>query len=134
MSSHHTPKNSSRRPAGLLSRQPQRTLGAVLLLGSAAFAPAQTTATSADRLARPETTITLSPFEVREDSDNGYTATSALSGGRTDTPLKLTSAAISVMTSQFLQDIASTDLQTAMTWSTNFVPQLDLSHQVGEGH
>jgi outer membrane receptor for ferric coprogen and ferric-rhodotorulic acid len=81
-----------------------------------------------------ESAITLSPFEVREDSDNGYTATSALSGGRTDTPLKLTAASISVMTSQFLSDVAATDLQTAMLWSTNFVPQLDLNQQAGSGH
>ena len=84
--------------------------------------------------AAKDSAISLSPFEVRENSDNGYTATSALSGGRTDTPLKLTAAAISVMTSQFLADVAATDLQTAMEWSTNYVPQLDLNQQAGSGH
>src|SRR5688572_15338734 len=92
--------------------------------------PAAGTAGSGAR----ESAIILSPFEVRDDSDVGYTATSALSGGRTDTPLKLTAASISVMTSQFLADIAATDLQTAMEWSTNYVPQLDLNQQAGSGH
>jgi outer membrane receptor protein involved in Fe transport len=98
-----------------------------------AVAAAPLPAQAAESVAK-DSAITLSPFEVREDSDNGYTATSALSGGRTDTPLKLTAAAISVMTSQFLADIAATDLQTAMEWSNNYVPQLDLNHQAGSGH
>lgn len=78
-------------------------------------------------------TIQLSPFEVRTDGDVGYTATSALAGGRTDTPLKLTSAAISVMTSQFLEDIGSTNFRTAGEWALNWVPQLDVNTGVAGG-
>lgn len=93
---------------------------------------------AADNIAK-DSAITLSPFEVRADSDNGYTATSALSGGRTDTPLKLTAAAVSVMTGQFLQDIAATDYQSMLQWATNVVPDNtittgnELSHTVGGG-
>lgn len=77
--------------------------------------------------ARPGTmaegeTIQLSPFEVRTDGDVGYTAASALAGGRTDAPLKLTSAAISVMTSQFLEDIGATNFRSAGEWALNWVP------------
>jgi outer membrane receptor for ferric coprogen and ferric-rhodotorulic acid len=110
-----------------------RTFFTAWLLGGALTLSAQTAPATTDRSAA-SATVTLSPFEVREDSENGYTATSALSGGRTDTPLKLTAASISVMTSQFLTDVAATDLQTAMLWSTNFVPQLDLNQQAGSGH
>lgn len=80
-----------------------------------------------------DTTIMLSPFEVRTDGDVGYTAASALAGGRTDTPLKLTPAAISVMTSQFLEDIGSTNFRTAGEWSLNWVPQLDVNTAVAGG-
>ncbi|MBI5692627.1 MAG: hypothetical protein HZC55_21310 [Verrucomicrobia bacterium] len=75
----------------------------------------------------------LSPFEVRTDGDVGYTAASALAGGRTDAPLKLTSAAISVMTSQFLDDIGSTNFRTAGEWSLNWVPQPDVNTGVAGG-
>jgi outer membrane receptor protein involved in Fe transport len=78
-------------------------------------------------------TILLSPFEVRTDGDVGYTAASALAGGRTDTPLKLTSAAISVMTSQFLEDIGSTNFRSAGEWALNWVPQLDVNTSVAGG-
>ena len=66
--------------------------------------------------------ILLSPFEVRTEGDVGYTAASALAGGRTDAPLKLTSAAISVMTSQFLEDIGATNFRSAGEWALNWVP------------
>ena len=65
------------------------------------------------------------------------TATSALSGGRTDTPLKLTAAAISVMTSQFMEDVAATEFQSMVLWGTNVVMAntvtegSELTHQVG---
>ena len=77
--------------------------------------------------------VLLSPFEVRTDGDAGYIAASALAGGRTDTPLKLTSAAISVMTGQFLEDIGSTNFRTAGEWSLNNVPQLDVNTGVAGG-
>src|SRR5688572_27312173 len=111
------------------------TFAAAALLGSGlVWAQATTPTTTPAADTRGSDALVLSPFEVRGDSEVGYTATSALSGGRTDTPLKLTAASISVMTSQFLADIAATDLQTAMEWSTNFVPQLDLNQQAGSGH
>src|SRR5688500_15410486 len=109
---------------------------ALLLIGAGSLAHAQTVPTPSanDRLATAkESTITLSPFEVRDDSDNGYTATSALSGGRTDTPLKLTAAAVSVMTSQFLQDVAATDFTTMLQWAMNVVPDNDNTMLVGGG-
>jgi len=75
--------------------------------------PAQTVPNRAAPAVADEEPILLSPFEVRTEGDVGYTAASALAGGRTDAPLKLTSAAISVMTSQFLEDIGATDFRSA---------------------
>ncbi|WP_414661912.1 TonB-dependent siderophore receptor [Horticoccus sp. 23ND18S-11] len=110
-----------------------RALTTALLFGVTALSaqtPAKQAATAAPL---PDETIMLSPYEVNTAGDVGYTAASALAGGRTDTPLKLTSAAISVMTSQFLDDIGSTNFRTAGEWSLNWVPQLDVNTGVAGG-
>ena len=62
-------------------------------------------------------TILLTPFQVSTDKDNGYAAGNTLSGGRADTPLKITSASISVMTREFLDDFAITDMNEAAAWT-----------------
>ena len=80
-----------------------------------------------------DSAVILSPFEVRTDSDYGYTAANSLAGGRTDAPLKLTSAAVSVMTEQFLEDIGSTNFRTAGEWALNWVPQVDVNTGVAGG-
>ncbi|MES2697056.1 MAG: TonB-dependent receptor [Verrucomicrobiota bacterium] len=103
----------------------------VLLTLSALSLRAQTTATPVSSV--EVDTVMLSPFEVRTDGDVGYTAASALAGGRTDTPLKLTSAAISVMTSQFLEDIGSTNFRSAGEWALNWVPFPESNTGVGGG-
>jgi hypothetical protein len=45
--------------------------------------------------------IVLTPFEVNTSQDRGYAAGNTLSGGRTNTPLSITPASISVMTKEF---------------------------------
>ena len=110
------------------------TVAAVAAWLAVVLAPAHAADTAANRAASTaddRATILLSPFEVKEDTDNGYTAVSALSGGRTDTPLKLTPAAVSVMTKQFLDDIAATDFISASEWATNVTPLVDQDHFVG---
>lgn len=104
------------------------------LLGGAAPAFGQAASTTAAAAAATkEEAVLLSPFEVRTDNDNGYTAASSLAGGRTDSPLKLTSASISVMTSQFLDDIGSTNFRSAGEWALNWVPQIDVNTATAGG-
>jgi outer membrane receptor protein involved in Fe transport len=67
--------------------------------------------------------VILSPFEVRVDKDVGYTAASSLAGGRTDMPLKDTPAAISVMTREFIDDLAGTSFHDLAEWSVNSIPE-----------
>ncbi len=64
-------------------------------------------------------TVVLTPFQVSTDKDNGYAAGNTLSGGRADTPLKITAASISVMTREFLDDFAITDMNEAAAWTLN---------------
>jgi outer membrane receptor protein involved in Fe transport len=85
--------------------------------GIAQTAPAARTAPAVD-----QNTITLSAFEVSSDRDVGYTASSALAGGRIDSLLKETPSAITVLTAEFLEDIASTSIGTAAEWAPNSIP------------
>ncbi len=66
--------------------------------------------------------ITLAAFEVSTDRDVGYTASSALAGGRVDTLLKETPSAISVLTAEFLADVAATSFGDAAMWAPNSIP------------
>lgn len=112
---------------------PLRRLLVGCLLTSTSVVLAQTTPSQPQTAEKESDTVMLSPFEVRTDGDVGYTAASALAGGRTDTPLKLTSASISVMTSQFLEDIGSTNFRSAGEWALNWAPQLDQNTSYASG-
>jgi len=105
-----------------------RVLG-LLLLGSASSVYSQTTTPASTTApaplkaeSDPDETVLLSPFEVRTDRDNGYYAPDTLSGGRTNTALKDTPAAITVMNRQFMDDLAITDIYQAEIWSVNAFP------------
>ena len=58
-------------------------------------------------------TIELSPFVVQSSRDTGYVATDTVAGSRLNTALVDTSAAIDIMTLEFLEDIAATTLEEA---------------------
>lgn len=57
-----------------------------------------------------ESVLTLSPFEVRPEEDNGYQATSTLMGTRLRSELKDLPASISVVTKDYMRDINAKDL------------------------
>lgn len=69
--------------------------------------------------ANKEETLVLSPFVVTADEDVGYTANSTLAGTRVRTELKDVASAISVVTSQFLQDTGSKNQQDLLVYTTN---------------
>jgi iron complex outermembrane receptor protein len=66
-----------------------------------------------------EETIVLSPFVVESSEDQGWRATNTLAGTRLRTSLNDLAQPISVMTSEFLQNIGATDMQQALLYSTN---------------
>ena len=61
----------------------------------------------------------LSPFTVDETETQGYLATSTLAGTRIKTDLKDLGSAISVVTSEFMDDISATDAQTLLSYTSN---------------
>ncbi|MDQ8198741.1 TonB-dependent receptor plug domain-containing protein [Pelagicoccus enzymogenes] len=66
-----------------------------------------------------EDVFELSPFEVTGEDNQGYRATSSLAGSRLKTQLKDVASAISVVTEEFLDDTASTDLKDILVYTTN---------------
>lgn len=67
----------------------------------------------------PDETVTLTPFVVAEAEDHGYAATSTLAGTRLRTDLRDVGAAISVVTSRFMTDTASTNIRDLLVYTTN---------------
>lgn len=80
---------------------------------------AQTAATEPARSGREEERVTLTPFEVRDDKDTGFAASSSLAGGRISTALKDTPVAFSVITAEFLDAFNITNIAEAAQWSVN---------------
>jgi len=66
-----------------------------------------------------ESVIELSPFVTTASTAKGYVATSSFAGSRVNTPLKDIAAQIDVMTVEFLNDIAATNMDEAVAFSTN---------------
>ena len=89
----------------------------------AAAAAVFTTGTAwAQQAANPEfdeeNVVVLSPFEVSAEEQQGYTAATTLAGNRLNTELRDIGNAVTVITSQFLQDIAATDNETLLQYTT----------------
>lgn len=98
-----------------------------LLLAGSSLVCAQSTGV-APTTAPPvdsEEIISLSAFEVNADSDLGYTATSAMAGGRIDTLLKDTPAAVTIMTQEFMEDAGIINFVEAAEWAPNAIPLHD---------
>ncbi|WP_414660818.1 hypothetical protein [Horticoccus sp. 23ND18S-11] len=102
-----------------------RPIGSAFFATLAALAAAQTIAPAPAPASAPtagaarDEVVELSPFVTTAGTENGYVATSSLAGSRVNTPLKDIAAQIDVMTPEFLNDIAATNLTEAVAFSTN---------------
>lgn len=65
--------------------------------------------------------VELSPFVVTTDKDVGYAANQSLSGSRLATEIRFIPSPVSVLTREFLDDLAVSDVQEAMQWTVNTV-------------
>lgn len=81
--------------------------------------PAAVRATDSLAPPLPAEPVKLTPFVVEESEDRGYAATSTLAGTRLRTDLRDVGAAISVVTSQFMIDTASTNARDLLIYTTN---------------
>ncbi|MGH8020357.1 MAG: TonB-dependent siderophore receptor [Opitutaceae bacterium] len=64
-------------------------------------------------------TVTLSPFVVRSEKDNGYQAQNTLSGTRLNSSLANIPASIQVLTKELLLDLNVTDYEGYLNFATN---------------
>lgn len=98
--------------------RPILPLACAAALIAAAPAWSQTTnrsSTSVDP--KEEKAIELSPFEVRADDNEGYTAATTLAGNRLNTELRDIGNAVTVVNSQFLKDIGATNNETLLQYT-----------------
>ncbi len=86
-----------------------------LLTAITTVAPAISVAQEDDE----ENVLLLSPFVIESTEDVGYAATSTLAGTRIRSDLKDLGAAISVYTSQFLEDTGATDAGSLLSYTSN---------------
>ena len=82
-----------------------------------------------------ENVIELSPFEVDASSEVGYRATSTLAGSRLNTDLRDVAASVAVLTTEFLDDIGATNIETAFAYVAGVETALntDTSERGGSG-
>lgn len=118
------PSASSDLPA-LKNLNPRSFLTALFALGSVVEAQTAVNPPRGDA-------ILLSPFEVQTGKDTGYLAASTLAGSRLNTALVDTPASISVMTRDFIGDIAATNVGDALVYALNAVR--NTSEPNGNGH
>jgi outer membrane receptor for monomeric catechols len=64
-----------------------------------------------------EDVLVLSPFEVSAEEDTGYASATTLAGNRLNTELRDIGNAVTVINSQFLQDIAATNNNTLLQYT-----------------
>ncbi|HUJ44476.1 MAG TPA: TonB-dependent receptor plug domain-containing protein, partial [Opitutaceae bacterium] len=115
-----------------------RLLTALLTLGLASIpairAHAQAAATPPPNAGGAEAeVVNLSPFVVSTDKDVGYLATNVISGSRVDTAIKDIPISINVITSEFIRDIAATDLRGSLAYTSGIMLQTqnDLENTAG---
>src|SRR5690606_32416106 len=86
-----------------------------LLLGGALLAAIGVS--NAQTVATDDEVLVLSPFTVSEPEDHSYVATDTLAGSRLRTSLQDVSAAISVVTEQFMTDTGANDAKRLLVYT-----------------
>ena len=100
--------------------EPKSTFAAIagwFALGAATAMPAQTPS-AASATPAADQMVQLTAFEVASTRDSGYRATNSVSGTRVNVKLMDVPQTISVLTSDFIQDIGATDLDEALIYTS----------------
>lgn len=111
--------NNPEKPTPMNRKTPNALRSIATALFSLVAANGQAPETPKESTAAEEEMITLSPFTVSAERDEGYVARETLSGSRLNTSLRDVSSQVNVMTAEFLQDIGVTSLDDALGYSLN---------------
>jgi iron complex outermembrane recepter protein len=108
-------------------------MSAAALSSPLAIFAQQAAAPSAGVQSKEEEVVTLSPFTVTTDKDNGYGATNSISGSRVNTAIKDLPIPIQVITDQFINDIGATNLRDSLAYVSgiSIQTQNDLENRGG---
>jgi outer membrane receptor protein involved in Fe transport len=68
--------------------------------------------------------VMLSPFQVNNDREFGYIASSSLSGSRLNTSLRDTASQVAVFTPELIADLGANNLADVMQYAANYQPDL----------
>jgi iron complex outermembrane recepter protein len=69
--------------------------------------------------ASPEETVTLSPFEVRANTTNGYVAAEGTTGSRYAAPLREIPFPVNIITSDFIENFLAFDFSDAVAYTSS---------------
>ena len=86
------------------------------LVQAALSAPLFVLAQTAPTTTTDPEVVTLSPFVVNTAAEKGYQASSTLAGSRIKTDLKDVAASVTVLTTEFLDDLGAKDVASAMAF------------------
>lgn len=114
-----TPSSPSERPMKPKTSFFRTVSNVLFAIGFSAAGDLQAQTAAPPPANEDESVVTLSPFSITANRDEGYTATQSLAGGRIAMPLKDTGAAITVLTREFLDDIAASTFLEAADWAPN---------------
>jgi|GEM_PF-2354389 len=92
----------------------QRTIG-----GFSSIILATSTLSAQDKPEKEDEIFELSPFTVDASSDTGYRATHTLAGSRINTNLKDVAASVTVLTREFMDDVAAIDVNDVLVYTAN---------------
>ena len=92
----------------MIVKQPAVRLASAMLLVAGSLGLRAQTTPPARTPGDDESVVELTPFEVSADTDKGYSTSTTLAGNRLNTSLRDLGNAVSVINSQFLQDIGAT--------------------------
>ncbi len=88
-----------------------------LLVATALLTPAfAQTAPSQNPAAAPDKAVVLSPFVVDTSQDTGYFASNTLAASRLKTDLKDIASSVTVLTEEFMNDLAANDVASALAF------------------
>lgn len=102
-----------------LTRSTSLALSLALLLGGVPFFATVAIAQNQSTSVYDEEPISLSPFQVSSEGDDGYRAANTLAGTRMNTSLFQTPAAVTILTKELLEDTGAKTTSDFLNFATN---------------
>ncbi len=120
-------------PKKKVSMTPRTNTTLAALTAVLLASPFAALSTAAEAASPPEDRVVLSPFTVATEKDQGYQAADSLAGGRIATNVLKTPADQTILTREFLDDIAADNYIDAGRWLPNATVSVSGGSDFGQG-